>query len=259
MIGIVAYGGARRTRRPAARRVLRGSGRVGRAVRRRRVDRRWKPWDGWRIAAQLSPEHVPPRWPDPAYPAAGATSTCGQYSETRRLLGEGGRAGCRAVAHQRGTGTRWPTRRGTRFDLSAVPGEAGDHSHGRDARLDCPDAKPAKHTFVREAPRQARHVRERGRGEDRRGRGAQPVMFQQILEYRAPRSGLTPRIRSSSTSTSRSTTSTRPRKTAGAGSLGATSRCPPAGRTGGSMPTRSASRSAFAGTSRAISLFWRCA
>ncbi len=24
--------------------------------------------DGWRIAAQLSPDHVPPRWPDPAYP-----------------------------------------------------------------------------------------------------------------------------------------------------------------------------------------------
>ena len=24
--------------------------------------------DGWRIAAQLSPGHVPPRWPDPAYP-----------------------------------------------------------------------------------------------------------------------------------------------------------------------------------------------
>jgi Glyoxalase-like domain len=24
--------------------------------------------DGWRIAVQLSPDHVPPRWPDPAYP-----------------------------------------------------------------------------------------------------------------------------------------------------------------------------------------------
>ena len=24
--------------------------------------------DGWRIAAQLSPGHIPPRWPDPAYP-----------------------------------------------------------------------------------------------------------------------------------------------------------------------------------------------
>ena len=24
--------------------------------------------DGWRIAAQRSPDHVPPRWPDPAYP-----------------------------------------------------------------------------------------------------------------------------------------------------------------------------------------------
>jgi len=24
--------------------------------------------DGWRIATQLSPDHVPPRWPDPAYP-----------------------------------------------------------------------------------------------------------------------------------------------------------------------------------------------
>ena len=24
--------------------------------------------DGWRIAAQLSPDHEPPRWPDPAFP-----------------------------------------------------------------------------------------------------------------------------------------------------------------------------------------------
>jgi hypothetical protein len=24
--------------------------------------------DGWRIAAQPSPDHVPPRWPDPAHP-----------------------------------------------------------------------------------------------------------------------------------------------------------------------------------------------
>ena len=24
--------------------------------------------DGWRIAVQGSPDHVPPRWPDPAYP-----------------------------------------------------------------------------------------------------------------------------------------------------------------------------------------------
>ena len=24
--------------------------------------------DGWRIAAQRSPGHVPPRWPDPTYP-----------------------------------------------------------------------------------------------------------------------------------------------------------------------------------------------
>ena len=24
--------------------------------------------DGWRIAFQRSPDHVPPRWPDPAYP-----------------------------------------------------------------------------------------------------------------------------------------------------------------------------------------------
>src|SRR6185503_3122119 len=24
--------------------------------------------DGWRIAVQRSPDHVPPRWPDPAYP-----------------------------------------------------------------------------------------------------------------------------------------------------------------------------------------------
>jgi hypothetical protein len=24
--------------------------------------------DGWRIATQRSPGHVPPRWPDPAYP-----------------------------------------------------------------------------------------------------------------------------------------------------------------------------------------------
>ncbi len=24
--------------------------------------------DGWRVAIQLAPDHVPPRWPDPAHP-----------------------------------------------------------------------------------------------------------------------------------------------------------------------------------------------
>ena len=24
--------------------------------------------DGWRVAVQLAPDHVPPRWPDPAHP-----------------------------------------------------------------------------------------------------------------------------------------------------------------------------------------------
>ncbi|GAA0808510.1 VOC family protein [Spirilliplanes yamanashiensis] len=27
--------------------------------------------DGWRFAVQYSPDHVPPRWPDPAYPQQG--------------------------------------------------------------------------------------------------------------------------------------------------------------------------------------------
>src|SRR5690349_8818654 len=85
--------------------------------------------DGWRIAAQRSPDHVPPRWPDPAYPKQETT-----------LMG---------------------------------------------VMLDCPDATELS-TFYAELL--GKPVTYQGEGAAMIGEdGAQPVMFQQITEYHAPR------------------------------------------------------------------------
>ena len=76
--------------------------------------------DGWRLAAQRSPDLVPPQWPDPAYPQqahldlrvpdldAGLAKAAGLGAG---LLRKNEKRGCCARTR---TGTRWPTRPGTR-------------------------------------------------------------------------------------------------------------------------------------------------
>jgi catechol-2,3-dioxygenase len=136
--------------------------------------------DGWRVAVQHSPDLVPPRWPDPAYPqqahldlrvpdlsagAARATelgATVLRENETWRTLAD-------PAGHP--------------FDLVLFPDSRDTTLMG--VMLDCPDAK-ALGAFYAELLGKA--VTYSGDdavmiGED----GAQPVMFQQITDYRAPR------------------------------------------------------------------------
>ena len=67
--------------------------------------------DGWRIAAQRSPDHVPPRWPDPAYPQQAHLDLRVPDLDACRPRRSSWAPSCCARTR---TGTRWPTRPGTR-------------------------------------------------------------------------------------------------------------------------------------------------
>ena len=136
--------------------------------------------DGWRIAAQRSPGHVPPRWPDPAYPQqahldlrvpdldAGSAKAAGLGVELLRK------------------NENWDTLAdpaGHPFDLCLFQAKRETTLIG--VMLDCPDAKELS-TFY--AKLLGEPVTYEGDGVAMIGEdGAQPVMFQQITEYHAPR------------------------------------------------------------------------
>jgi len=136
--------------------------------------------DGWRVATQRSPDHVRPRWPDPAYPQqahldlrvpdldAGAARAVELGAELLRKSGS------------------WYTLAdpaGHPFDLCLYPDRQETTLMG--VMLDCPDAKQLS-AFYSELLSKPITYEDAGVamiGED----GAQPVMFQQIDDYRAPR------------------------------------------------------------------------
>jgi Glyoxalase-like domain len=136
--------------------------------------------DGWRVAVQRSPGHVPPRWPDPAWP---------QQAHLDLRVPDLGVGSARAV----GLGARllrenesWVTLAdpaGHPFDLCLFPANQQITLMG--VMLDCPDAGELSAFY---ADLLGKPVTYEGKGvamigEDR----AQPVMFQQVAEYRAPR------------------------------------------------------------------------
>jgi hypothetical protein len=136
--------------------------------------------DGWRIAAQLSPDHVPPQWPDPAFP---------QQAHLDLRVPDLDAGSAKAIGLGAGLlrkNENWYTLAdpaGHPFDLCLFPAKQETTLMG--VMLDCPDAKQLS-TFYAELL--GKPVTYEGEsvamiGED----GAQPVMFQQIAEYRAPR------------------------------------------------------------------------
>ncbi|MFB9837256.1 VOC family protein [Actinoallomurus acaciae] len=136
--------------------------------------------DGWRIAFQLAPDHVAPRWPDPAAP---------QQAHLDLRVPDIDAAADKAVS----LGAT-PLRRGERrhtladpashpFDLCVKEDDPNTTVMG--VMLDCPDAK-ALSTFYSELLGKPITYEAPGAamiGED----GGMPVLFQQVADYRAPR------------------------------------------------------------------------
>jgi len=92
--------------------------------------------DGWRLAIQHSPDHVPPRWPDPAFP---------QQAHLDLRVPDLAAGTARAVelgATLLRAGEQWHTLAdpaGHPFDLCLYPARPDTTLMG--VMLDCPDAK----------------------------------------------------------------------------------------------------------------------
>jgi catechol 2,3-dioxygenase-like lactoylglutathione lyase family enzyme len=136
--------------------------------------------DGWHVAFQRSDDHVPPRWPDSEAPQQA-------HLDLRVPDLEAGAA--RAVelgAELRRRNEAWFTLvdpAGHPFDLCLFPARPETTLMG--VMLDCPDAAELSAFYAELLGKPVTHQSDGIAmiGED----GAQPVMFQQIADYRAPR------------------------------------------------------------------------
>jgi catechol-2,3-dioxygenase len=136
--------------------------------------------DGWRIAVQLSPDHIAPRWPDPAYPQ--------QAHLDLRVpdLDAGAQRAVDLGATLLRRNEAWYTLAdpaGHPFDLCLFPDKQETTLMG--VMLDCPDADKLSAFYAGLLGKPVTYAAEGVAmiGED----GAQPVMFQQVTDYRAPR------------------------------------------------------------------------
>ncbi|BAL91170.1 hypothetical protein AMIS_59500 [Actinoplanes missouriensis 431] len=136
--------------------------------------------DGWRIAIQSSPDHVPPRWPDPERP---------QQAHLDLRVPDLAAGAARAVelgATPLRENENWHTLAdpaGHPFDLCLFPANPEPTLMG--VMLDCPDAKELSGFY---AELLGKPVTYSGDGMAMIGEeGAQPIMFQQVADYRAPR------------------------------------------------------------------------
>jgi catechol 2,3-dioxygenase-like lactoylglutathione lyase family enzyme len=136
--------------------------------------------DGWRVAVQYAPDLVPPRWPDPAHPQQA-------HLDLRVPDLEAGSA--RAVelgARLLRRNERWHTLAdpaGHPFDLCLNADDPRTTLMG--VMLDCPDVKELS-AFYSELL--GKPVTYEGEGAGMIGDdGAQPVLFQQVEGYNAPR------------------------------------------------------------------------
>ena len=134
--------------------------------------------DGWRVAVQLAPDHVPPRWPDPAHPQ--------QFHLDLRVPDIDAAAG-RAEglgATRLGGGESWHT-------LMDPAGHPFDLCQGDDpttsiyaVTVDCPDAKVLSHFY---ADALGMEILYEGDVGSLIGAEGKQVMFQNVADYRAPR------------------------------------------------------------------------
>jgi catechol-2,3-dioxygenase len=136
--------------------------------------------DGWRIAFQAAPDHVPPRWPDQAQP---------QQAHLDLRVPDLDAATARAVE----LGASLLRRNETWHTLADPAGHPFDLCRSADnpkttlmgVMLDCPDAKALSAFY---ADLLGKPVTYEGDGVAMIGNdGAQPVLFQQVADYTPPR------------------------------------------------------------------------
>jgi len=136
--------------------------------------------DGWRLGVQYAPDLVPPRWPDPAHPQQA-------HLDLRVPDLEAGTArALKLGATMLRRNEMWHTLAdpaGHPFDLCLNPDDPRTTLMG--VMLDCPDAKELS-AFYSELL--GKPITYEGEGAAMIGNdGEQPVLFQQIDEYAAPR------------------------------------------------------------------------
>src|SRR5689334_2034417 len=136
--------------------------------------------DGWRVATQRSVDHVPPRWPDPARPQ--------QAHLDLRVpdLDAGVAAAVELGAELLRKNETWPTLAdpaGHPFDLCLFPAKPELTVMG--VMLDCPDAKQLSAFYAELLGKPVTYEADGVAmiGDD----GAQPVLFQQVADYKPPR------------------------------------------------------------------------
>lgn len=135
--------------------------------------------DGWRIAFQLAPDHVPPRWPDQAYP---------QQAHLDLRVPDIDAAAAQAVD----LGATLLRRNETWHTLADPAGHPFDVCRNDDPRttlmgvmVDCPDAKLLSRFY---SELLGKPITYEGDGMAMIGRdGEHPVLFQQVESYTAPR------------------------------------------------------------------------
>jgi len=136
--------------------------------------------DGWRIGLQLAPDQVPPHWPDQDRPQQAhldfRVPDIDAAAERAQQLG--------ATLLRRNE--RWHTLAdpaGHPFDLCVNPDDPRTTLMG--VMLDCPDAKALSHFYAELLGKPVTYEAEGVAmiGVD----GAQPVLFQQVTGYTAPR------------------------------------------------------------------------
>jgi len=136
--------------------------------------------DGWRVCLQVAPDHVPPRWPDPAHPQQAHLDLRVPDLEAGAALAV--ELGARLLR----TNESWHTLAdpaGHPFDLCLNAEDPRTTLMG--VMLDCPDAK-ALSAFYAELLGKPLAYEDDGVamiGEE----GAQPVFFQQVEAYTPPR------------------------------------------------------------------------
>lgn len=135
--------------------------------------------DGWRIGLQLAPDHVPPRWPGQERP---------QQAHLDLRVPDLDAAADRAV----GLGALLLRKNDSWYTLADPAGHPFDLCRGdvqqttlAGVMLDCPDAKALSAFYSALLGKPVTYESDGAAmiGED----GAQPVLFQQVEDYRPPR------------------------------------------------------------------------